>query len=294
MKRLSLIVFGCALSACGGAVHVEAQTPTLPTVNVEAQADVDAAPEVSAADPEEVTATTEPPDPVYEEQLDPIGPGYVWVGGSWGWTGSDWAWYPGRWLQPPEGRVYIEPYYERVGGRVVFVGGFWGDRNAPPRSYGGERLVFTAAVRPANYRRGEPVHVARSGGAPPGSRPSTFYAHATGTPRSVPTATVPSRTAARETHAQNAHEGADQGHADQGHADQGHTDQGHTDQGHTDQGHTDQSHTDQSHADQSHADQSHADHDHPTTHNAPTSGGAASHGKQPTPDTHKTPTKKKK
>ncbi len=143
-------------------------------------------PEVTISDPVEVTATTEPPDPVYEEQTDVPGPGYVWVGGSWGWTGSDWGWAPGRWLAPPEGRVYIEPYYERVGPNVVYVPGYWGARDAPHRSYGGERIRFGAPPRPPDYRRGERPHFEHRMGAPPGTRPAGFYEHARGEVRPLP------------------------------------------------------------------------------------------------------------
>jgi hypothetical protein len=302
MKRLSLLVLGYAVSGCGGALVVRADVPPPPTVAVDAQVGVDAAPEVTTADPEEVTATTEPPDPVYEEQLDPIGPGYFWVGGSWAWTGSDWAWGPGRWLQQPEGRLYVSPYYERVGGRVVFVRGYWGAPGAPARSYGGDRLVFTAAVRPANYHRGDPVHVARSGGAPPGSRPASFYAHATGTVRPVPTATAPSRVAARDTHPETGHdthpETAHDTHPETGH--DTHPETAHDTHGREadptrDGGHdhmADHDHPDQGHADQSHTEPGHPDLNHPDHgQNPSTAKGPPPHA-TPAP-THKTPPTKK-
>jgi hypothetical protein len=170
-------------------------------------AQVEEAPEVTTADPEEVTATTEPPDPVYEEETDMPGAGFYWVHGYWGWTGADWAWYSGRWLRAPEGRVYVEPYYERVGANVVFVRGYWGPPNPPHRSYGGERLVFARPPRPVDYRRGAPPHFERRAGDPPGHRPATFYARATGPSRPLPHATAPSyRVAARgEMHAEPAH-----------------------------------------------------------------------------------------
>jgi hypothetical protein len=161
---------------------------------------VEEAPDVATSDPEEVTAPTEPPDPIYEEPIDPPGPGYAWVGGYWGWTGSDWFWYSGRWLLPPEGRVYVEPHYERVGPRVVFVGGYWGAHDAPPRSYGGERIRFAPPVRPADYRRGERPRVERRAvGVAPGARPARAYERAAGPARPLPRATAPSsRPAARE------------------------------------------------------------------------------------------------
>jgi hypothetical protein len=193
MKRYLLLAIPFAIFA---------HTPVA-AADVTASVDVsiDAAPEVTTADPEEVVATTEPPDPVYEERVDAPGPGYGWVGGYWGWTGSDWVWYPGRWLPAPEGRVYIEPYYERVGPNIVYVRGYWGPHDAPYRSYGGDRIRFAAPMRPADYRRGEPPRVVHSVGARPGSRPMTAYAHATGAARPLPRATVPAYRASREVHA---------------------------------------------------------------------------------------------
>ena len=43
---------------------------------------VEAAPEVTTADPEEVLATTEPPDPVYEERMDVPGRAMLGLGGT--------------------------------------------------------------------------------------------------------------------------------------------------------------------------------------------------------------------
>jgi hypothetical protein len=150
-------------------------------------------PEVTIAEPEEVAATTEPPEPVYEEAPVAPAPGYVWVAGNWAWTGGDWAWYPGRWLVAPAGRVYVEPYYERIGGRVVYVHGYWGYPGAVHRSYGGDRIVFAAPPRPPEYRRGEYVRVERRPGAPPGARPAGFYQHATGPVRPMPRNSWPAR-----------------------------------------------------------------------------------------------------
>jgi hypothetical protein len=161
--------------------------PTAAPIGVAPSTAPDVRPEVTAADPPEVVVTTEPPEPVYEEQTDPVGPGYVWTAGYWGWTGGDWAWYGGAWLRAPEGRLYVEPYYERVNGNVVYVAGYWGAPDAPRRSYGGDRIAFAAPVRPADYKRGEPARVPHSAGAAPGTRPATAYVHATGTPRPLPT-----------------------------------------------------------------------------------------------------------
>jgi hypothetical protein len=103
----------------------------------------------------------------------------------------DWGWHWGRWTPAPAGRVYVEPYYERVGGRVVYVRGYWGPPNAPRRSYGGERIRFATPVRPANYHRGEHVVVEHRAGPVPGHRPGGMYEHATGTVRPIPHETMP-------------------------------------------------------------------------------------------------------
>jgi hypothetical protein len=193
MRHVALLLVAGGLSACAESVRVAPASPP-PVAESPSPSpatddgNVDPAPEVMMADPEEVTATTEPPDPVYEEPSEQPSDSLVWVPGYWGWTGPDWAWYSGRWLGPPEGRVYIAPYYERVGSNVVYVGGYWGLHDAPPRSYGGDRIVFAAAIRPANYRVGEYVHIGHRAGSPPGARPASAYAHATGIARPLPQA----------------------------------------------------------------------------------------------------------
>src|SRR5208283_5209961 len=130
MKRLVLLVVPALVSGCAVQVRARAPEPvvtaevvaTPPPPPAEGSAAVEVTVEpVQTGDPEEVAATTEPPDPVYEEQTDSPGATYVWVGGYWGWNGADWGWNWGRWEVAPEGRVYIEPYYERVGDRVVYV-----------------------------------------------------------------------------------------------------------------------------------------------------------------------------
>jgi hypothetical protein len=186
-----------AKSWCEASGDMIVPPPTAAPVNAKAAAANDVRPEITIADPPEVTVTTEPPEPLYEEQADPLGPGYVWTAGYWGWTGVDWAWYPGTWLMAPEGRVYIEPYYERVNGNVVYVGGYWGAAGAPRRSYGGDQIVFVAPVRPGDYRRGEAARVVHNPGVQPGSRPATAYVQATGMARPVPTRVEAPRTSAR-------------------------------------------------------------------------------------------------
>jgi len=202
MRHLTLLMVPVLASACG--VELRAAVPE-PVVTVAvaapppeapappaAEATADVAP-VAVGEPEEMTATSEPPDPVYEEQTDSPDPSYVWVSGYWGWNGVDWGWNWGRWAPAPDGQVYIAPYYETVGGSVVFVGGYWGPHDAPMRSYGGDRIRFAAAVRPANYQRGEHVAVAHTAGPAPGKRPGGTYEHATGTARAVPHQTAPQK-----------------------------------------------------------------------------------------------------
>jgi hypothetical protein len=177
-----LVAIALASASLAGASVAVAQ------VNVS----VGVAPEIPVGDSEAVVATTEPPDPLYEEQTDQPGPGYVWVGGYWAWTGSDWVWYPGQWQSSPAGDVYVEPYYERVGADVVFVPGYWGPPGAPRhRSYGGERIRFAAQARPADYRRGEAPRLEHRPGALPGSRPAALYQHAVGPVRPLPRAAAP-------------------------------------------------------------------------------------------------------
>lgn len=214
MKRLGwVVVVPMVAIGCGGTLTVRTAPPPPPpvvTVSVgtappppeapappapepaapAAAVDVEVEP-IPTGDPEEVQATSEPPDPVYEEQTDSPNPGWVWVGGYWGWNGTDWGWNWGHWVEPVAGQFYIAPYYERVGDRVVYVHGYWGPHDAPHRSYGGDRITFTAAVRPASYHRGEHVVVEHRAGPAPGKRPGGAYAHATGTVRPLPKATAP-------------------------------------------------------------------------------------------------------
>jgi hypothetical protein len=215
----SSLLAGCAAQADVNASVNAPPPPPPPQVQVEGQVDVqaeptDVAPAPEATDePEELVATSEPPEPIYEEQDDGGGPGMVWVGGYWEWTGNDWVWFYGRWAPAPEGRIYIEPYYEHVDGHVVYVRGYWGVEGRPPRYYGGERIVFTAAVRPEGYVRGQHVAVAASVGLAPGARAGHYGpAPAGATARALPAATAP-RKAVRRRRAT-----PEEGHAQPGHA----------------------------------------------------------------------------
>lgn len=220
-ESVAWVLVSALVAGCGGTITFRAAAPPPPppaevTVGVgapappppeaapapappAAEATVEVEP-VSQGDPEEVSATTEPPDPVYEEETPAPSQGYIWINGYWGWNGIDWGWHWGRWESPPPGRIYIQPYYERVGPRVVYVRGYWGTHESPHRSYGGERIHFVAAARPANYHRGEHVVVEHRAGPPPGKRPGNAYVHATGVVRPVPHETVPHRIAENTAH----------------------------------------------------------------------------------------------
>jgi hypothetical protein len=205
MNRLALLVASVVLAGCAAqasTVWVAPPPPPPPppppaTVDVEAEpatAEIVAPPPEETAEPEELIATSEPPEMVYEEEDDAPSPGMVWIHGYWQWTGNDWAWFYGGWRSAPEGRVYVEPYYERVDDHVVYVRGYWGLRGAEPRYYGGDRIVFAVAVRPDGYRRGEHVPVPRSGGLPPGQRAGHYGPRPAGAKkRPLPVASAPRR-----------------------------------------------------------------------------------------------------
>ena len=66
----------------------------------QAEAQIEVAPDVTV-EAEEVVATSEPPELVYEEAEPIPSEGMIWVGGYWAWTGVDWYWYGGRWSSAP-------------------------------------------------------------------------------------------------------------------------------------------------------------------------------------------------
>ena len=152
-KKRALAAQLAAVALMGGALADV--TPASADVSV----GIEVAPEITVAEPEEVMVTTEPPDLVYEERLDMPGPGYVWVG-DLGLDGRGVGWYPGRWLMAPEGRMYIEPYYERVGPNVVFV-----------RGTGAARCAATLL-----RRRAHPVRRSRASGRLSAGRASPLRA----------------------------------------------------------------------------------------------------------------------
>ena len=100
MKRTKLlaaavILFGSALSACGGygAGYVAVGPPPAPRYGV-----IGYAP----------------------------GPGYVWTDGYWNYTGHGWAWINGRWMRPPRGRhTWMRSEWRHEGGRWRYHEGHW-------------------------------------------------------------------------------------------------------------------------------------------------------------------------
>jgi hypothetical protein len=229
MKRLLLVAMSSVVFGCAGHAQVWVAAPPPPPPPPPATFVVDAQPatvQVSVApapsvEAEEVIATSEPPEPIYEEQDDMPAQGMFWVPGYWQWTGADWAWYYGHWDTAPDGRIYIAPYYERVDDHVVYVRGYWGLQGEEPRYYGGDRIVFVAAARPDGYVRGSHVIVARSGGLPPGQRVGHYGASLTVKvkKRPLPTATAPREAVAQGSlHAEGHVESHVQGQAEGGHS----------------------------------------------------------------------------
>lgn len=108
-------------------------------------------PEVPAAPPPEVTAESEPPEPVYEEQTPQAAPATVWVPGYWHPEGPRWTWYVGEWRAAPVGHVYTEPHYSRVGTRIVYLHGYWRPTTVVVHQYTGTRIVFVRPGRPNDF-----------------------------------------------------------------------------------------------------------------------------------------------
>jgi hypothetical protein len=133
------------------------------------------APEIVATAPEESSQPTEPPEPVYEEPTPQPSTETIWVGGYWHPEGSGWTWYNGQWRSPPPGHVYVEPYYERVGSRVVYVRGYWHAGQVTQRAYGGNRIVFVKPTRPADYNPSYHRPIRGVEGLPAGARLGSSY-----------------------------------------------------------------------------------------------------------------------
>ena len=131
--------------------------------------------EVPTTATKETFADSEPPDPVYEEKPQAPSAAHHWTPGYWGWAGARWSWHPGVWRVRPAGRVYVGPHYELVGGRVVYVGPYWGPR-VVTRYYGGRVLaVRYPTVRPVWYRPGVRYYHRPVVGYRIGSRPVAVY-----------------------------------------------------------------------------------------------------------------------
>ncbi len=71
-----------------------------------------------------VYAPAPPPIPEYAYQRPPMpGPGFIWVDGYWNFLGGRYVWVRGYWMRPPyAGGYWVPPRYSR--GR--FFLGFWG------------------------------------------------------------------------------------------------------------------------------------------------------------------------
>jgi hypothetical protein len=105
------------------------------------------------------TVSNYPPEPLYEEVTVSPGYGYVWIDGYWNWNGYDWAWSTGRWVRERSGYIYVAPYYDHVGGRYVYRGGYWSRRDRAPRHWvvrerrDGRPAVYVPTVRDHRARR---------------------------------------------------------------------------------------------------------------------------------------------
>ena len=51
--------------------------------------------------------------------------GAVWIQGHYDWGGDGWVWLPGTYVRPRAGHQWVSPRYERDGGRVRYVPGYW-------------------------------------------------------------------------------------------------------------------------------------------------------------------------
>jgi hypothetical protein len=131
--------------------------------------------EIPTTATKETFADSEPPDPVYEEKPKAPTAAHVWTPGYWGWAGTRWSWHPGLWRGRPAGLNYVAPHYEVHGGRVVYVGPYWGPR-VVTRYYGGRVLTMRyPTVRPVWYRPGVRYYHRPLIGYRIGARPVAYY-----------------------------------------------------------------------------------------------------------------------
>jgi hypothetical protein len=85
-----------------------------------------AAQERYAEPPPTVIADQNPPAPLTEEVPPQTSAGTVWIDGYWNWAGDQWLWVDGRWAYPPQGSVYVEPYYDYgLYGYCTYIPGYW-------------------------------------------------------------------------------------------------------------------------------------------------------------------------
>jgi hypothetical protein len=134
--------------------------------------------EIPQEEPAEDYASSEPPEPEYEEPPPAPAVGEVWIPGWWDWGDGEWRWVMGRWVRPMAGRSYVAPHYEVAGGRVVLVRGYWGVGKPPLRSYGGTRIKFVRPTKPEGYRPGAAPALRASAGVAVGTRSKAAYVSA--------------------------------------------------------------------------------------------------------------------
>ena len=76
--------------------------------------------------PRAVVVAREPPAPPLVETAPPLPyEGAVWIQGHYDWGGDGWVWLPGTYVRPRAGHQWVSPRYERDGGRVRYVPGYW-------------------------------------------------------------------------------------------------------------------------------------------------------------------------
>ena len=118
---------------------------------------------VAVGTPSPYYVSSMPPEPLYEAMTPSPGYGYVWIDGYWHWNSYEWTWVSGRWERQQEGFVYVQPYYDYVGGQYVYTPGYWSRPDHVPAGW---------QVR--DHRDGRPAVVAPPPGwhtPPPEPRP---------------------------------------------------------------------------------------------------------------------------
>lgn len=118
---------------------------------------------------------SEAPDALDEQEPASPGDGFDWIAGYWHWNGNDWVWVGGRWEREQEGYVYVQPFYDYSGGRMVYTPGYWSRRDHMPPGWrvsrGGNGRPPTISPPPA-WHNPAPAHpVYGYGGRPTGPVP---------------------------------------------------------------------------------------------------------------------------